>query len=96
MPSTTDIHGGCAKWGPVQNQQAKLKGKICIPCAHFIEHIEGIVHGSVYAGNGEHTGECSLLHRFSGLFLQLGREVEQDAAAGVVGTDGDGAQGRRA
>ena len=27
MPSTTDIHGGCAKWGPVQNQQAKLKGK---------------------------------------------------------------------
>jgi hypothetical protein len=27
MPSTTDIHGGCAKWAPVQNQQAKLKGK---------------------------------------------------------------------
>jgi len=70
-----------------------------VACAHFIEHIEGIVHGSIYAGNGEHTGECSLLHRFSGLLLRLGREVEQDgggSGTGVVATDGDGARGRRA
>ena len=78
---------------------SKTERKICIPCAHFIEHIEGIVHGSIYAGNGEHTGECSLLHRFSGLLLRLGREVEQDgdgSGTGVVATDGDGARGRRA
>jgi hypothetical protein len=43
MPSATDIYGDCAKSG------SKIERKKYILCAHFIEHIEGIVHGSGYA-----------------------------------------------
>lgn len=37
-----------------QYRKRKKQKETCIPCAHFIEHVEDIVHGSVNARNREH------------------------------------------
>ena len=46
--------------GTVQNQPPNIERKNCIPYAHFIEQIEGIIHGSIDAGNKINGGYMPL------------------------------------
>jgi hypothetical protein len=62
MPSTTYRYGDYTK--SVRKIERGKNRKTSIPCAHFIEHVEGIVDGSVYAKNREHGGSAGELERW--------------------------------